>query len=597
MLPATRTAGLITCRESRQFSTSSPLGQDWEKEYQHYKLQQRSEEYPGARKNFGESDRSEGYQVNRGDRGGYGGSDRGGYGSSGGYGGRDSSWDSGSRGGGYGSSSGFGRDADRVIRSDGFYYPEGVETHGMAGHERKLCDWSKSTNADAHVERQLFGHCKAPTSNLMPPTDIKITSTDSSVHESVTTWQDMNLGEIVTRNLELMKLPGPTPVQSYAMPIILAGRGYNLLASAQTGSGKTAAFLAPAIGRLCREGPPDMYKNDSTTDVLPLVLVISPTRELCQQIFEEAQKLTYRSQIRSYACYGGTNIGQNINGLQKGTELLVSTPGRLKDLVNRGVVSLRCVQTLILDEADHMLDMGFSRDINEICFKLDMSPKKQTLLFSATFPPDIMGLAKSIMAGGGQATVKIAIGRCGSTSDTIEQKFVSVSEGFEKKRKLIEIMQTLEPGSKSLIFSRTKAACQFLTNELQRNGYDASYINSDLSQGQRQSVMSRFKSGKTKVLVATEVAARGLDVPAIEAVINYDMPDTIDQYVHRIGRTGRVGKKGTAISMFNMDKDRKLLHELKSLLQETKQEMPDFMSNRGMGYNDYNSSRDYERRY
>lgn len=476
------------------------------------------------------------------------------------------------------SSSGFGRQADKAIKGDGFWYPESVNTHEMSFQERKIADWSVPTEANPQLERQLFGDCKEPTNTLQPPTDIVIKSTTGQEHTPVTTFAEMDLGEIINRNLALMKLPAPTPIQSYAMPAIM--QGHNLIASAQTGSGKTAAFLTPTIARMCQQGPGDLYKNDTSRDVLPLVLVLAPTRELCTQIFYEAQKLTYRSQIRPYACYGGTNISTNIAELRKGTELLVATPGRLKDLVDRGVVSLRCIQTLILDEADFMLDLGFSKIVNEICFDMGMSKEKKTLLFSATFPADIMGLARSIMAGGDQSTVKIAIGRCGSTSDSIEQKFMAMNGGHLKKGKLLDLMQTIEKGSKTLIFVGTKVQCRDLAEELNYQGYSSAAINGDLSQSQRERALKNFKSGQTEILVATEVAARGIDVPCINTVINYDMPNTLDQYVHRIGRTGRVGMKGTAISFLDQRKDQHLINGLKALMSETKQKTPDFMNRR-----------------
>jgi len=588
-LPATGVTGSIKSQVvTRQFNTTTPLY--WQDDHEEYKLKRRASENSykdeGTRGGFESSSRernagpSRGGYGGRGSRGGHasynersggrggGYNDRGGRGGRGGYGqsrGND----------GYRSSSGFGRQGDSGMQTDGYWYPENTDTHGVAGSERRKADWSVSTPANERLESKLFGKCKAPTQTLAPPADISVKSTSGNDHKPVKEFADMNLGEIVTRNLDLMKLPSPTPIQSYAMPAIMAG--HNILASAQTGSGKTAAFLTPTISRMCQQGPSELFKNDTSRDVLPLVLVLSPTRELCNQIFAEAQKLTYRSNIRPYVCYGGTNITQNINELRKGTELLVATPGRLKDLVDRGVVSLRCIQTLILDEADFMLDLGFSKAVNEICFDMDMAKSKQTLLFSATFPADIMGLARNIMSGGNKDTVKISIGRCGSTSDTIEQKFMTINGGYQKKDVLINLMKTIESGTKTLIFVATKVQCRDLTEDLKHQGFSALPINGDLNQGQRENALNRFKSGQTEILVATEVAARGIDVPAIDMVINYDMPSSLDQYVHRIGRTGRVGRKGTAISFLDSRKDNHLINGLKELLSETKQEMPNFM--------------------
>jgi len=575
-LPVAVSTDSVRGTVTRQFNTSSPLL--WKDDYLEYKANNRGDD------NGRNVQPERRFQKSYDNRNASGSRER----SAGG-----GSYKDRSRGGGRGdfkkridresgefqSSSGFGNQADAKIKGgDGFWYPESVNTHKSSSEERKMADWSVPTDPTPWLEQQLFGDCKVPTVTLQPPTDISVKSTTGEENPPITTFEEMNLGEVVKRNLDLMKLPSPTPIQSYAMPAIM--QGHNLIASAQTGSGKTAAFLAPTIARMCQLGPPDLYKNDTSRDVLPLVLVLAPTRELCTQIFSEAQKLTYRSQIRPYACYGGTNIDSNIKGLREGTELLVATPGRLKDLVDRGVVSLRCVQTLILDEADFMLDLGFSKAVNEICFDMGMNKEKKTMLFSATFPADIMGLARSIMAGGGQTTVKIAIGRCGSTSDSIEQKFMAMNGAHLKKGMLLDLMKTIDKGTKTLIFVATKVQCRDLAEELNYQGFRSAAINGDLRQNAREKALADFKSGKTEILVATEVAARGIDVPCIDQVINYDMPNSLDQYVHRIGRTGRVGRKGTAISFVDQRKDQHLINGLKDLMSENKQKAPDFMNRR-----------------
>ncbi len=318
----------------------------------------------------------------------------------------------------------------------------------------------------------------------------------------------------------------PTPVQNEAIPPILAGR--DVLATAQTGTGKTAAFVLPILQRL-KEKPRGSVR----------ALIIAPTRELSEQSREAAALLGCKTRLGVMSIYGGVNIQPQIQTLKKGVDIVSACPGRLLDHLERGTISLDAVEVLVLDEADRMFDMGFLPDIKKIIKRLPRS--RQTLLFSATMPREIQSLARNIM----QDPVAVHIGRQ-APAETVSQAFYAV-ESDEKLTLLHDILQG-SAATSVLVFTRTKHRATVLARRLGKHGVEAASLHGNLSQAKRQQALDGFRRSAYKVLVATDIAARGIDVEAISHVINYDMPDTTEAYTHRIGRTGRAEKTGEACS-------------------------------------------------
>lgn len=343
------------------------------------------------------------------------------------------------------------------------------------------------------------------------------------------------------------------------------------MACAQTGSGKTAGFLFPVIAMMLRMGPlpePETRRGKNTAFISTLIL--APTRELAVQIHEEAQKFCYCTGIRPVVVYGGANIQNQQRELDYGADILVATPGRLVDLIERGRVRLDNVRFLVLDEADRMLDMGFEPQIRRIVEAEGMPVDRQTFMFSATFPMEIQRLAGDFMRN----YVFVAVGRVGSASKDVTQK-VEWIENADKIEFVLDFLGRV-PDGLVLIFVETKRGADYLEEVLTRYNFPASSIHGDKSQREREDALKSFKSGRTPILVATDVAARGLDIPNVTQVINFDLPSNIDDYVHRIGRTGRAGNVGHALSLIN-DKNRNIAKELAELLVENQQELPAFM--------------------
>ncbi|CAN5951456.1 unnamed protein product, partial [Sphagnum jensenii] len=387
--------------------------------------------------------------------------------------------------------------------------------------------------------------------------------------EALSEFSEEIIGPQLYRNLLLSKFTRPTPVQKYSIPIGLAGG--DMMACAQTGSGKTGGFLFPVITMMTRSGarqPPDDRRGRGT---FVSALILAPTRELASQIFDEANKFCYCTGVRPVVVYGGANIQQQQKELEKGADLLVATPGRLVDLIQRGRVKLDCVQFLVLDEADRMLDMGFEPQIRNIVEESGMPRDRQTFMFSATFPIEIQRLATDFMKN----YIFVAVGRVGAASKDVTQT-IMWKEQEEKYQFVVEFLSALPPGGLVLIFVETKRGADYLEETLYRQGFQSSSIHGDKSQREREDALKSFKSGRSPFLVATDVAARGLDIPNVTQVINFDMPTNIDDYVHRIGRTGRVGNVGNALSLFN-DKNRNIGKELAELMIENDQICPEWL--------------------
>lgn len=404
--------------------------------------------------------------------------------------------------------------------------------------------------------------------------DIPVEMSGNNCVDPIDNFEDSGLHIRLLKNIKLAKYSMPTPVQKNAIPIIKAGR--DLMACAQTGSGKTAAFLVPTLDRmLAMGGPPQSpqnYKNSRRRAVHPTALVLAPTRELASQIYDESQKFCYQSGILSRVVYGGADVREQLRQLERGCDLIVATPGRLVDMVERGRISLEYIRFLILDEADRMLDMGFEPQIRQIVNEFYLPPKgeRQTLMFSATFPKEIQQLASDFL----DDYIFLAVGRVGSTTEFIQQR-VEYCEESSKREMVLNLLNTI-PGL-TLVFVETKRGADALEDFLIRQQYPATSIHGDRTQHEREEALRSFRSGRTPIMVATDVAARGLDIPNVTHVINFDLPNEIDDYVHRIGRTGRAGNSGLATALIN-EKNRNIVRDLLELLSEAGQEVPPFLT-------------------
>lgn len=339
-------------------------------------------------------------------------------------------------------------------------------------------------------------------------------------------FADFGLEPRVLQAITELGFEEATPIQSQSIPIALTGK--DMIGQAQTGTGKTAAFGLPLIHKIAKE------------EERIVALVMTPTRELAIQVAEEIGKLSRFKGIRSLAIYGGQDIGRQIRALKKKPQIIIGTPGRLLDHINRKTIRLDDVQTVVLDEADEMLDMGFMDDIQSI---LKLVPEnRQTLLFSATMPPNIQKLASQFL----KDPEHVSVIPKHVSAPLIDQAYIEVPERqkFEALSRLLD----MESPELAIVFGRTKRRVDELAEALQKRGYSADGLHGDLSQHQRDTVMRKFRDGSIDVLVATDVAARGLDVSGVTHVVNFDLPQDPESYVHRIGRTGRAGKEGTAWS-------------------------------------------------
>ncbi|KAJ5474521.1 ATP dependent RNA helicase (Dbp1) [Penicillium sp. IBT 31633x] len=437
--------------------------------------------------------------------------------------------------------------------------------------------------ANARVERELFGVPNDPTKqqtgiNFANYDDIPVEASGNDVPEPVTQFTNPPLDDHLISNIKLASYVIPTPVQKYSVPIVMNGR--DLMACAQTGSGKTGGFLFPILSQAFKNGPSATPAQGGggqfygrQRKAYPTSLILAPTRELVSQIFDEARKFAYRSWVRPCVVYGGADIGSQLRQIERGCDLLVATPGRLVDLIERGRISLANIKYLVLDEADRMLDMGFEPQIRRIVEGEDMPnvQDRQTLMFSATFPRDIQMLARDFL----KDYIFLSVGRVGSTSENITQK-VEYVEDADKRSVLLDILHTHGSTGLTLIFVETKRMADSLSDFLINQRFPATAIHGDRTQRERERALELFRNGRCPILVATAVAARGLDIPNVTHVINYDLPTDIDDYVHRIGRTGRAGNTGIATAFFNRG-NRGVVRDLLELLKEAHQEVPAFL--------------------
>jgi ATP-dependent RNA helicase RhlE len=347
----------------------------------------------------------------------------------------------------------------------------------------------------------------------------------------MTTFADLGLSPAILKALEKTTLKTPTPIQAQAIPHIM--KGLDLMGLAQTGTGKTAAFGLPLLHRLLEIGHPPGPKNVRA-------LILAPTRELISQIKDNFEVFTKGTAVRVTMVVGGASLFKQAQALSKGTDVLVATPGRLIDLLERGDVSLEKCGYLVLDEADHMLDMGFIHSLRKIAKHIPL--KRQTLLFSATMPKDIEEIADTYLRN----PVRVQVAPPGKPIERIVQGVHFTPQG--DKAKLLEEYLKKHPGEQALVFGRTKHGSEKLMKLLDSWGFKVGSIHGNKSQNQRDRTLAEFKGGVLDVLVATDVAARGIDIPTVRHVYNYDLPNVPENYVHRIGRTARAGAEGTAVA-------------------------------------------------
>jgi superfamily II DNA/RNA helicase len=344
------------------------------------------------------------------------------------------------------------------------------------------------------------------------------------------TFADLGLSDQLLRAVEESGYSEPTPIQRGAIPSVLMGR--DLVGIAQTGTGKTASFVLPMI---------DILAHGRSRALMPRSLILEPTRELAAQVSENFEKYGKYNKLSMALLIGGVQMGDQVKALEKGVDVLIATPGRLMDLFQRGKILLNGCELLVIDEADRMLDMGFIPDIEEICSKLPKS--RQTLLFSATMPPPIQKLAAKFL----NEPKRIEVARPATANVNIEQRLVAVRS--DKKREALRDILRHEEFRNAIVFSNRKSTVRELATSLKRSGFAVGQIHGDMDQSDRIAEFDRFKNDEINVLVASDVAARGLDVKGVSHVINFDVPWQPDDYIHRIGRTGRAGATGIAITL------------------------------------------------
>ncbi len=349
----------------------------------------------------------------------------------------------------------------------------------------------------------------------------------------------------------------PTPIQQQAIPAVL--NGGDLLAGAQTGTGKTAGFTLPVLHRLSTDAVGAKLTSNTSPRAIR-ALILTPTRELAAQVEESVRIYGKYTKLNSAVIFGGVGINPQIKQLKHGVDILVATPGRLLDHMDQGTVDLSKIEILVLDEADRMLDMGFIRDIRKVLAKLP--PKRQNLLFSATFSDDIKALANGLLTN--PATIEVA--RRNSTVEIIAQKIHPVDR--DKKHPMLAHLIKSNNWYQVLVFTRTKHGANKLVEQLEKDGIKAMAIHGNKSQSARTKALSEFKDNKLQVLVATDIAARGIDIDQLPHVVNYDLPNVPEDYVHRIGRTGRAGATGEAVSLVCVD-EHDMLKDIEKLIKQT----------------------------
>ncbi|KAG6258076.1 ATP-dependent RNA helicase dbp2 [Claviceps purpurea] len=534
-----------------------------------------------------------GYSRDRSDRGG---GDRNGYGGGGGGygGGRSGGYSSGGGGGGYGNggSSGYGGGGSGGYGGgfgggQGGGFGGGGDRMNNLGSGLQRQEWGTlrlprdvaaspqmtSSSANVHpldlsalpkFEKHFYK--EAPEVTNRSPAEVeefrrkhKMTIAGSDVPKPVETFDEAAFPRYVMDEVKAQGFPAPTAIQSQGWPMALSGR--DMVGIAETGSGKTLTYCLPSIVHI--NAQPLLAPGDG-----PIVLVLAPTRELAVQIQQEITKFGRSSRIRNTCVYGGVPKGPQIRDLSRGVEVCIATPGRLIDMLEAGKTNLRRVTYLVLDEADRMLDMGFEPQIRKIIEQI--RPDRQTLMWSATWPKEVRAMASDFLTD----FIQVNIGSMDLSANHRITQIVEVVSENEKRDKMIQHLEkTMEnKENKILIFVGTKRVADEITRFLRQDGWPALSIHGDKQQNERDWVLDQFKTGKSPIMVATDVASRGIDVRNITHVLNYDYPNNSEDYIHRIGRTGRAGANGTAITFFTTD-NQKQARELVNVLQEAKQQI------------------------
>jgi len=365
-------------------------------------------------------------------------------------------------------------------------------------------------------------------------------------------FKELHLIAPILKALETEGYTQPTPIQEQAIPHIL--RGKDLLGCAQTGTGKTAAFAIPILQNLMLQQKEDAYNHGIKA------LILTPTRELAIQIDESFEAYGKHTGLKHTVVFGGVSQFHQTQELRRGTDILIATPGRLLDLIAQKFINLKSIKMFVLDEADRMLDMGFIHDVRKVIAILP--EKRQTLFFSATMPPEITRLSASILT----SPVRVEVAAVSSTAESVDQT-VYLVEKNDKRQLLIHLLKNGTIGN-ALVFTRTKYGADKIAKELFRANIKADAIHGNKTQAARQKALNNFKEGKIRVLVATDIAARGIDVDELSHVINFELPNIPETYVHRIGRTGRAGNSGSALSFCDME-ERAFLRDIHKLINKT----------------------------
>ncbi|XP_029797193.1 probable ATP-dependent RNA helicase DDX4 isoform X3 [Suricata suricatta] len=482
--------------------------------------------------------------------------------------------------------------AEQCLKGNGDTYQRrsgsGSGRGGYKGFNEEVITGSGKNSLKSETEGGESGDTQAPKITYIPPpppededsifahyqTGINFDKYDTILVEvsghdappAILTFEEAHLCQTLNNNIAKAGYTKLTPVQKYSIPIILAGR--DLMACAQTGSGKTAAFLLPVLAHMMRDGITASRFKDLQE---PECIIVAPTRELINQIYLEARKFSFGTCVRAVVIYGGTQFGHSVRQIVQGCNILCATPGRLMDIIGKEKIGLRQVKYLVLDEADRMLDMGFGPEMKKLisCPGMPSKEQRQTLLFSATFPEEIQRLAGEFLKSD---YLFVAVGQVGGACKDVQQTIIQVGQ-YSKREKLVEILRNIGD-ERTMVFVETKKKADFIATFLCQEKISTTSIHGDREQREREQALGDFRCGKCPVLVATSVAARGLDIENVQHVINLDLPSTIDEYVHRIGRTGRCGNTGRAISFFDPESDNHLAQPLVKVLSDAQQDVP-----------------------
>ncbi|CDO56188.1 hypothetical protein DV495_002854 [Geotrichum candidum] len=496
-------------------------------------------------------DNNNGY-VNNNSSGGYRNRDN--FGSRGSYGDRDSSYGGGrdSYGNRGGSRGGFN---DR--RNDRGSYDQNDFGNNLAKQEWDLDTMPKFEKNFYKENEAVAARSDAEIAEFRKKHSMTVKGTD--IPKPVETFDEAGFPNYVLKEIKQQGFPNPTSIQSQGWPMALSGR--DVIGIAATGSGKTLSYCLPAIVHI--NAQPLLAPGDG-----PICLVLAPTRELAVQIQQECSKFGKSSRIKNTCVYGGVPRGQQIRDLARGVEICIATPGRLIDMLESGKTNLRRVTYLVLDEADRMLDMGFEPQIRKIVDQI--RPDRQTCMWSATWPKEVQRLANDYL----KDYIQVNVGSLELSASHNITQIVEVVTEYEKRDRMVKHLEKAmeDKESKILIFVGTKRVADEITKYLRQDGWPALAIHGDKQQNERDWVLNEFRTGKSPIMVATDVASRGIDVKGINFVINYDYPSNSEDYVHRIGRTGRAGSKGTAITLFTQDNN-KQAKDLVTILSEAKQEI------------------------